>query len=60
MSTSGILCPNCGTRLATLNKGDAIRFMPGTIVERLFAHYALVRCQCGCERKIRYPEQKAA
>lgn len=60
MSTSGIFCAACGTRLATINKGEAIRFPPGTIVERLFAHYALVRCQCGCERKIRYPLEKAA
>lgn len=60
MSTSGILCPRCGTRIATITKGGVIRFLPGTIVERLFAQYSLVRCQCGQERKVRYPSKQAA
>ena len=60
MSTSGILCASCGTRIATITKAGVVRFLPGTIVERLFAQYSLVRCQCGHERKVRYPERKAA
>lgn len=61
MSTSGIFCMACGTRIATINKGGGIRPLPGTVIERLYRLYAVARCQCGCERKIRYPEdQKAA
>lgn len=60
MATSKILCMKCGTRLATITKPETVRFMPGTVVERLFREYAVVRCQCGEERKIRYPERKAA
>ena len=60
MSTSGIMCPKCGTRIASITKGGVVRFLPGTIVERLFAHYSLVRCQCGQERKVRYPQKEAA
>lgn len=60
MSTSAIFCPKCGTRIATINKGGAVRPLPGTTVSRIFAHYALLQCQCGCERKVRHPEQRAA
>ena len=60
MSTSAILCPACGTRIATINKGGVVRPLPGTNVTRLYAHYALLQCQCGQERKVRYPEPKAA
>lgn len=61
MSTSGILCPACGTRIATINKGGVIRPMSGAVVTRMYALYALLRCPCGVERKVRYPnEHKAA
>lgn len=60
MSTSGILCMQCGTRIATLNKSGIIRIMPGVIVTRVFALYAMYRCPCGHERKVRHPQQHAA
>lgn len=60
MSTSGIFCAACGTRIATITKGGVVRPLPGTVIERLFKFYAVARCQCGCERKIRYPEESKA
>jgi len=60
MSTSGILCPSCGTRIVTITKGGVLRLLPGTVVTRMFARYAVVQCQCGAERTVRYPEDKAA
>lgn len=61
MATSKILCPSCGTRMATITSGGNVRPQPGHIVTRLYANYALLRCgACGDERKVRYPHDKAA
>ena len=61
MSTSKILCPKCGTRMATITSSGIVRPQPGHLVTRLYALYALLQCgACGDERKVRYPEERMA
>lgn len=59
MSTSGMLCSACGTRLATVKKSGRIHVLPGIDVT-VIATGVLLGCPCGYERMVRSPTARAA